>query len=447
MVKLGVIMGALLLGAAGALAAPKDATIHAGDALGRVGRTVKLEGRLQRQGIISTDVGKEPLDFFLVRQDGKELPEAKFIGSGETNSDGFAALEWKPEGPGRYDLEVRIRKGSDYVAFPAPIHVAIPPAEQTVVLVQVDGTVSEATNLQLFRGKATAEIPAIEGASRILAQLASTHQLVYLTDLESGFTGKFKEWLSARSMPQAPVLFWDFSRSLSHETYLSNLVEKMRQELPQIRMGISKSFGDGQVFANHGLVGISLDRDADAEDRPPEVLWAKTWERVHQHVMIVHTSAALLQDLAGSDARKAEQALAVLSLLGEEGLGYVHRFRGAADPSLSSAAVLVEARLRASEAFYRSLERATPRQALTSLLAAWRHGDRAVVVRLYRERQAGLAATLPAFRRVELVSTSEPEPARVVFKLRLIPDQGAAEEREVVMVQVEKEWLVDVQDF
>lgn len=441
------VLGLLLAGAAGAFAAGKDATIHAVDAVGRVGRPVKLEGRLQRQGLIATDVGKEPLDFYLVRVDGRELAEAKFVGSGETNSDGFAGLEWKPDAPGRYDLEVRVRKGSEYVAFPAPIHVAVPPPEQTVILVHVDGTVSEATNLQLFRGKATSEIPAIEGASRVLTMLAASHQLVYLTDLESGFTARFKQWLEARQMPRAPVLFWDFSRSLSHETYLSQRVEKLRQELPQIRIGISKSFGDGQVFANHGLAGISLDRDADAEDRPPTVLWARSWDAALQHVMVLHTSATLLQDLAGADAAKAEQALAVLSLVGVEGIGYVHRFRAAADPSLASAAVQVEARIRASEAFFQTLDRSTPRQALTSLVAAWRQGDRAVVARMYRERDAGLKAKLPVFRRVELVSTSEPEPARVVFKVRLVPDQGAPEEREVVFAQVDKVWLVDVQDF
>lgn len=438
-----------LAACAAAQAAPKDAMISAFDAVGRAGRPVKLVARLQQQGMlgINPDVGKEPLDFYLVRADGRELAEAKFLGSGETDSDGWGNLEWKPDAPGRYDLEARIRRGSQYVAFPAPLHVAVPHPEQTVILVHLDGTVSEATNLQLLRGKATAEIPAVEGAARILGQLATVHQLVYLTDLESGFTAKFREWLQLRGMPPAPVLFWDFSRSLGHETYLQQRVEKLRQELPQARVGIGKGFGDAAVFTRHGLAGISLDRDADADDRPAEVLWARNWDQVHQHVVIVHTSAVLLQDMIGSDPKKSADALAVLSLLGEEGLGYVHRFKVSSEPGLAAAATLVAARLQASEAFFRSLDRSSAKSALTSLLAAWRQGDPAVIERLYREREAGRAAKVPVFRRAELVSQSEPEPGRVVFKVRLIPDQGAPEEREVALMQVEKVWLVDVQDF
>ena len=439
-----------LLGLAGPVRAEsKEASITAHDAIGRHGRPIKLVARLQRVGLlgINPDVSKEPLDFYLMAVDGQELPEARFVGSAETDADGWVKLEWKPEQPGRYDLEARIRKGSAYVAFPAPIHVAVPAPEQPVLLVFVDGTVSEATNLQLLRGKATGEIPAVEGASRVLTQLATTHQLLYLTDLESGFTGKFKEWLRARSMPVAPVLFWDFSRSLSHATYLQQRVEKLRQEVPQLRIGVGASFEDAQMFARHGLAGIALDRDADASDRPAEVLWAKSWDQVLQHVMVVRTSAVLLQELAGGDAQKSAEALHVLSLLGVDGLGYVDRFRSSSDPGLAAAATLIAARLRASEAFFAALERGSARAALGSLLAAWRQGDRAVVMRLYRDREAGLKAEIPRFRRVELVSTAEPEPGRVVFKLRLISDDGAPDEREVVFVQVEKTWLVDVQDF
>lgn len=446
---LALCLGALLSLTGASLADSKEASITAYDVLGRPGRAVKLVARLQRVGLlgINPDVAKEPLDFYLTAADGKDLAEARFLGSGETDGDGWARVEWKPEQPGRYDLEARIRRGSAYVAFPAPLHVAVPASEQAVVLVMVDGIVSEATNLQLLRGKAVAEIPAIEGASRVLSALSVAHQLVYLTDLESGFTGKFKEWLRTHGMPQAPVLFWDFSRSLSHGTYLEQRVEKLRQEVPQLRIGIGASFDDAQAFARHGLAGIALDGDADAADRPPEVLWARNWDQVHQQVMIVRTSAVLLQDLAGPDPQKSAEALHVLSLLGLEGLGYVDRFRTSSDLGLAAAATLVAGRLRASEAFFNGLERGSARAALGSLLAAWRQGDRAVVMRLYRDREAGLKSKIPAFRRVELVSTAEPEPGRVVFKLRLIPDQGQPEEREVVFMQVEKVWLVDVQDF
>lgn len=438
------------LAAAPARADSKAAELRGTDALGRPGRALKLHAKLERKGVlgINPDVKGEPLDFFLVGQDGGALPETKFIGTGDTDDDGDASLDWTPPGPGQFELEVRVRRGSEYVALPAALIVAVPPPDRAVILVHVDGTVSQATNLQMFRGKANEEIPAVDGAVDVLKTLGQHYQLVYLTDLDESFTVKFRDWLTLRQVPRAPVVFWEvFSRSLSHATYMDQLVSKLRRDLPQITIGVGAQASDAQAYINQGVAGVVF-ASPPPDDLPDEVLSARRWGDVLGHVALLHRSGALVRDLASKDAAKSDAALQELSLLGKPGLGYVHRFRTDSDPNVAAAATLVAGRLRASEAFFHALDLRTANQALTSLLGAWRDGQRAVVARLYADRAVGLKDPIPTFRSCELVSRNEPEPGKVAFVVRLRPDQGEAVERQVVFVRGDDGvWKIDVDAF
>jgi hypothetical protein len=451
--RTGLIVCALLLLAAPA-ALPQDtaAELGAPDALGRPGRALKLRAKLEKKGIlgINPDVKGEPLDFYLVTQDAAPLPDGgKFLGSGDTDGDGNAEFEWTPPGPGQYACEARIRRGSKYIALPAPFFLAVPPSDRPVILVNVDGTVSTATNIGMFRGTANDQIAVVDGARAMLATLATSYQLVYLTDLDQTFATKFKDWMHLRELPTAPIMFWElFERSLSHATYMEQLVTKLKRDFPQVSIGIGPLTADVLAYRAQGLAAIQLTTDPD-DDLPPEVLTANRWEVVLGHVVMIHRAAKLLRDLAGQDAAAGDAALAELSLLGKPGLGYVHRFRTDSDPNLAAAATLVTGRIVAADAFVHALDLSAPNQTLAGLIAAWRSRERAHVLALYRERKAGLADAMPTFRACELVSRNEPEPGKVVFKLRLLQDGGAAAvEREVVIVRGDDGlWKVDVQNF
>lgn len=442
----------LALALALAPAARADGTaaeLRAQDALGRPGRAMKLRAKLERTGLlgINPDVKGEPLDFYLVAQDGAALPEPRFVGTGDTTKDGDAELEWTPPAAGQFELEVRLRRGSQYVALPASCVVAAPPPDRTLVLVHVDQTVSRATNVTMFRGTANDQIPAVDGAAVVLRGLSAHYQLVYLTDLDASFTGKFKDWMKLRQVPAAPTFFWElFEKSLSHASYMEQAVAKLRREHGQLTVGVGTVAADATAFVTNGMAAILLQQDPP--ELPPEVLVAPRWEVVLAHVALLHRTAGLVRDLAGRDAAKADAALAELALLGPQGLACVHRFRNDGDPNVAAAATLVAGRLRASEAFFQALDRSTANAALSALLAAWRANDRAVVVRLFADRKAGLSDPIPAFRACETVSRNEPEPGKVVFKLRLVPDAGAAVEREVALVRGDDAvWRVDVKDF
>ena len=438
---------ALLLAAPTPALADSAAELSAFDVLCRAGRTATLRAKMESKGIlgINPDVEDETLDFYLLRRDGADLAEPKYLGSGDTNDDGIAELEWEPKDPAQYELEVRVRRGSEYVALPAPIFVAVPPPEKAIVLVHLDGTVSDATNMQLFQGTANDQIPPIEGAQTALAALATHYQLVYLTDLDATFTSVFKSWLELRQIPKAPVFFWDlFSRSLSHETYLRKLVGKLSHDFPRISIGVGGLADDGAAFVEQGLAGVVFNPD---EEPLPEVLGADSWEKVVLHVAQLHRTNGLIRDLASLDAAKSDAALAELTLLGADGLGYVTRFRQSTDQNVSAAATLVAARIHASEAFVAALDLTSADQAMAGLLAAWRGGDLGAVVRLYREADVGKREQIPSFRICEMISRSEPEPGKVVYRIRLLGDDEPAEREVVFLEREDKTWRVDVEAF
>src|SRR4051812_7019000 len=106
-------LGPLLVVAGPALADPKAGELWGRDVISRPGHAVKLHAKLERKGFlgINPDVDGEPLDFFLVAQDGAALPQAQFLGTGNTDDDGDAELDWTPPTAGQFDVEVRVRRG------------------------------------------------------------------------------------------------------------------------------------------------------------------------------------------------------------------------------------------------------------------------------------------------------------------------------------------------
>ena len=431
-----------------ALTAPalaKDGKLTGYDTLGRKGKKVTLKAKLEWKlaGSLTKDVEKETIDFFLVHENGRELKKARFVGTAETDDDGIATYAWKLKGGGQFGLEARVRKGrSEYVAVPGRLHVAVPPPSRPILLVQIDGTVSKATNLKLFKGTDNDEIEAVDNGKAMLKALAMHHQLVFLTDLEVGFSGKFKDWLELRGIPKAPILFWElFERSLSHAKYMKKLVEELKDKHPRIEGGIGGTQDDGEAFVENGLLGVVI--GGELKKAPAEVIGADDWKEAFVHVLRYHQSKRWLEVLAKGKAPTASQALFALSLLGQPGIGYVHRFKGASDVNLAAAAGLVSGRLQAIETFAKSLDRSSANRVRNSLLAAWRYGERGVLRHLFDDPEDAKKGPMPAYVRLEEVSRNEPDAGKVVFKVRLTDAKGKTSERVIEATELDdKTWKV-----
>ena len=108
---------ALLLTLVGTSASAKEAKLTGFDALARKGRKVVLKAKLETKGImgIDPDVKGASLDFFVTQKDGADLKKPDFLGTGKTNDDGIATVDWKPDAAGRYTVEARVRAPLKYL--------------------------------------------------------------------------------------------------------------------------------------------------------------------------------------------------------------------------------------------------------------------------------------------------------------------------------------------
>jgi hypothetical protein len=437
---------AFLLLALGVLvAAPasaKEGKLTGFDVLARKGRKTKIKAKLETKGFmgIDPDVKDAPLDFFIVAKNGTDLKRPDFLGTAKTDDDGLATYVWTPDAEGQFSLIARLRKGAEHTAAPAQIHVAIPAETRPVMIVQLDGTVTTATNLKMFRGTKNEEIKAVDGCEQILTVLAASHQLVYMTDVELAFTNKFKDWIKLRGLPPAPVLFWElFERSLSHETYMTKMVERLQKHFP-LAVGVGSQSSDAKAFLANGLVPLRLHAEADPE-LGDEVIQLDNWGLALGHVLGNQAAGRLLRDY--SAGKNASDAIRTLSQLGQPGVAYLTPLRRDRDLNVAASATLVVGRLRGIEAFARTLDTSSADRSLNSLIAAWRYGQPAVVKKLYGDGSE--PGALPVFSKAELVSRTEPEPSKVSYKIRLHGVKGKEPNvLELTFVEADdsKSWLV-----
>src|SRR5579871_2180714 len=130
--------------------ADNTARIAGYDVLVRAGRPAKLRAKFESKGMIGySGVENESIDFWLTGEPSpggkpgtQPLETPRFLGSGRTDANGTGELEWTPEGQGSYEVEARVRKGSSYVASPAPLEVLVAAHDRLLALVAIEGTLT-----------------------------------------------------------------------------------------------------------------------------------------------------------------------------------------------------------------------------------------------------------------------------------------------------------------
>ncbi len=459
-----VVASTLVALAGSARAEDKPARVAGFDSIARAGKAVKLRAKLEGKGMVGvyTSVEGEFLDFWITGEPAKDkegkpsiqtLEKEKFVGSAKTDSNGFGELEWTPEGnaTGGFELEVRVRKGSKYVAVPATLDVLIAAHDRPITLVSIEETLTS-MGWSTFMRKDAKEIPANEGAAAALVSLAERHSIIYMTGIEELSLVKTKDWLKLKGFPRGPVFFWNISQNaLSGEKYKTQLVSKLRADFSGLTSAVGGQVEDAVACLANGVTAyLVASTDAKA---PAESIRVKSWDKLHAAVERQHAVEKQLGDLAAPDLAKQDAAAKALAKLDTGEVGYLNRFLKASDVQLAGAARLVLGRVRARDAFSNSLDSTSDSAALASLIAAWRAGDAMATAKLYRDGAAGLEKAGPAlekFRGIEVVNRSEPGPGKVVYRLRFLNEKegGANSEKDYGLLRGDDgNWRVDAGDL
>jgi hypothetical protein len=447
-------------------AGDKAGKLQGYDALTKAGKAVKVKAKLERviTGLnalgIRPDVEGETLTFFLMEQPVTDprysvaLKVAKYLGKAKTNSSGYAEMEYTPKRTGTYKLEARLRQGSDYIAFPAPLSVGSFGVDDNAIIVDIDQCISNTSSMSLAVTKMK-DIKVNDGALETLNTLffKDKRPIIYITAQDDDYLNLTKAWLASRKLPPGPVFFWDFwSKSWSEETFKVNLIKKIRKGFSGINTGIGDHEDDAKAFLANNMTAHIIQKAKD-EDLPPFAVHAKSWKRIPRHINEQEQAEQLLTKFTSGDLIDRLQAWNKMSRIGDGLLGYVARFRSSPKINQAGSATLIMGRYKARQAFVKVLDLSSPSKALNSLAAAWRQGDVWIIAQLYRKPEIAIGDCDPPIFPVggiEVVKRDETDEATVVYKIKVLP---ARKDKRPVLTKVKfvllknGRWKLETPDF
>lgn len=453
-----------------AIAAPvlawsnKTGKLQGYDAVGKPGAAVKVRAKLERviKGLdkvgINPDVEGETLTFFLVEQPVTDphytvvLEEAKYLGKAKTNSSGFAELDFTPSRTGIYKLEARIKKGSEYMAFPAPLIVGSFDASCKLIVADIDETLSDASSLKVVYSD---KIKPLEDAVKSMEELFfhRGYNVIYITAQDDAYANFTKGWMERNKFPPGPIFFWDvWNKSWSEQTYKTRLTKKLCENLPRITAAVGDSDEDAEAFLSNGLTAHIIQAEK-SEDLPGLALHAEDWKMAMRHLREQDDAETAFLRFAGGGQEQRTAAWRELSKIGAEAQGYLARFRSSTDLDTAIAARLVIGRYKARLAFLKTLDMSDDNAALKSLLTCWREGDIWLISQLYRKPDVAINDCEPPvwpFKSVAVVKREEPSATQVVYELKLSPEQAgkAPVSAKVKLIELEEgQWRIDTPDF
>jgi phosphatidate phosphatase APP1 len=253
---------ALIAMLAAGCAAPRIRTF---DALARPGEEVVLTARLETDGLpgLSPDYENETL--VLTAPGGAEQAAV-------TGDEGTA--EFRVRAPDRRgDFTCSVRDGGSTER--ALLRLAVRPAEEPLLLVDLDGTIVASGTFAVIRGEAEP----MPGAAEALTALSRGRTIVYFTARDDFLLRSTREFLSRYRFPPAPLLLRDLTiGTLSAETYKTEALRALRERFTGPWVGVGDRVEDARAYLANGARALIL--SVDPEDLPPGAIAVRDWAEI-----------------------------------------------------------------------------------------------------------------------------------------------------------------------
>lgn len=228
------------------LGAEHGVVFYAFDVLAKPDEQVRLAARLRTPRLIG-EIEDATVGFF---------HDDKFIGEVITDDQGWAILNWDPNGPGDYELEARILKApkdedQDMVkATPAPLFVRVRPADTKFVVIDLDHTLVDSSFTRVLVGGGAP----MADSQRVAKRIAKQYDIIYLTHRPDIMTHTSKTWLRRYKYPSGPLLVSKLTQALSSsEKFKTAKLAEVLKEFPNVQIGIGDKLGDAKAYAANGL--------------------------------------------------------------------------------------------------------------------------------------------------------------------------------------------------
>ena len=168
--------------------------------------------------------------------------------------------------------------------------MACRPADERMVVVDLDKTLVASG----FQSVLIGDPEPMAGSKEVLARLARTHTVVYLTHRPEHFGPKYKAWLEEHDYPPGPVLLSTIEQYLRGSgRYKSAALAELTQRFNRIELGVGDKYSDALAYHENGLRSFWIvplpeaDRTRELEeladqlaDTPEQVQAVTTWDQI-----------------------------------------------------------------------------------------------------------------------------------------------------------------------
>ncbi len=240
-----------LLAVLPALLAGCGMRLTAYDALVRPGEEVEVRARVEADGPPLLSPEPEGVAVVLTGPGGVEVERL-------TDDDGWAVFPLRaPTEAGDHPCPVRLAGGG---ADPAALCLAVRPADEPVVVVDLDGTVTGAGPLAVLAGRAEP----LPGAAATLTALARGRTILYLTARDDWLLPETLAFLDAGGFPPGPVLVRRLTAgSLSAAAYKREVLGGLRSRFTGDWIGIGDRREDAEACIAHGIPAYVIGGEPD----------------------------------------------------------------------------------------------------------------------------------------------------------------------------------------
>jgi phosphatidate phosphatase APP1 len=121
-----------------------------------------------------------------------------------------------------------------------------------ILICDIDNTLAHVSVISFFFRNIVTEVL---GAKEVLQGLADKYNIIYLTHRDERLSSMTKNWLSGRSFPNGPVIFWSYKKDpLSSRKYKTKALLKVAKENKiELSVGIGEQPGDMIAYQSAGI--------------------------------------------------------------------------------------------------------------------------------------------------------------------------------------------------
>ena len=151
--------------------------------------------------------------------------------------------------------------------------------QQTVIAVDVDGTLSNTNYSDLFVSLNDKVSMPLKGSAEALTELSKRYQILYISARPRFLTEKTRHWLHEHDFPPGPVTHaLGFEAVFHQDTAKRDILAEMRVRWPNILIGIGDKQADDKAFGANGMLALIVNPSPGPYG--PHCYILKTWDRV-----------------------------------------------------------------------------------------------------------------------------------------------------------------------